>query len=193
MPIIAWRDQMSLDYPPLDDEHKAFLDVINNATMDLSRHELENMPNTFEACYEYVRNHFSAEEDVMERVNFPDIMAHMQAHQQFIKNIAEFRQAYENAETKSKKLDADVVKALPKIIPLMATLSVDRRRDEMFKIITGPRAQTTLKMMKKYHVLTEYLLKIPFSKKQQKVFVEQHMEKILETFGFSGYKKEKRR
>ena len=97
------------------------------------------------------------------------------------------------AKTKSKKLDADVVKALPKIIPLMATLSVDRRRDEMFKIITGPRAQTTLKMMKKYHVLTEDLLKIPFSKKQQKVFVEQHMEKILETFGFSGYKKEKRR
>ena len=105
MPIIAWRDQMSLDYPPLDDEHKAFLDLINNATMDLSRHELENMPAMFEACYDYVRNHFSAEEDVMERVNFPDIMAHIQAHQQFIKNIAEFRQAYDSAATRGKRLD----------------------------------------------------------------------------------------
>lgn len=105
MPIIAWRDQMSLDYPPLDDEHKAFLNVINDAAMDLSRRELGNMETTFEACYDYVRNHFSAEEDIMERVNFPDTMAHIQAHQQFIKNIAEFRQAYEAAETRGKKLD----------------------------------------------------------------------------------------
>ena len=105
MPVIAWREQMSLDYPPLDDEHKAFLDVINNATMDLHRRELDNMSEMFEACYDYVRNHFSHEEDIMERVNFPDIMAHMQAHQQFIKNISEFRQAYESAETRGKKLD----------------------------------------------------------------------------------------
>ena len=105
MPIITWRDQMSLDYPPLDDEHKAFLEVINNANMDLMRRSVEGMPDMFEACYEYVRNHFSNEEDVMERVNFPDIMPHMQAHQQFIKNIAEFRQAYESATTKGKKLE----------------------------------------------------------------------------------------
>ena len=105
MPIITWREQMSLDYPPLDDEHRAFLDVINNATLKLVRHELDDMDATFEACYDYVRNHFSAEEDVMERVNFPDITPHMQAHQQFIKNIAEFRQAYESAETKGKKLE----------------------------------------------------------------------------------------
>jgi len=105
MPVIAWRDQMSLDYPPLDDEHKDFLEVINKANIDLSQRNLDNMSQTFEACYDYVRNHFSEEEDVMERVNFPDIMPHMQAHQQFIKNIAEFRQAYENAETRGKKFE----------------------------------------------------------------------------------------
>jgi len=105
MPVIAWRDQMSLDYPPLDDEHKAFLEVINNAVTDLHTRNLDNMPALFEACYDYVRNHFSNEEDIMERVNFPDMMAHIQAHQQFIKNIAEFRQAYESAETKGKKID----------------------------------------------------------------------------------------
>ena len=93
------------------------------------------------------------------------------------------------AKTKSKDINKEVIKALPQIIPLLATLSVDRRRDEMFKIIMGPRANTTLKMMKKYHVLTDDLLKISFSKKQQKVFKEWQLEKMLETFGFSGYKK----
>ena len=105
MPIISWRDQMSLDYPPLDDEHKAFLEVINQASQDLRRHNITGLDQMFEACYEYVRNHFSLEEDVMERINFPDIDAHVAAHQQFIQNIAEFRQAYETAATNGKKID----------------------------------------------------------------------------------------
>lgn len=105
MPTISWRDQMSLDYPPLDDEHKAFLEVINRAMMDLYRHELPGIEMMFESCYDYVRNHFSLEEDVMERIKFPDIDAHIAAHEQFIQNIAEFRQAYEVAETQGKKLD----------------------------------------------------------------------------------------
>ncbi|MBQ4471783.1 MAG: hemerythrin family protein [Alphaproteobacteria bacterium] len=103
--IEKWRDQISLDYPPLDDEHKAFLEVINKAVKDYYHRNLDNMPALFDACYDYVRNHFSHEEDVMERINCPDIMAHIQAHQQFIKNISEFRQAYEAAETRGKKLD----------------------------------------------------------------------------------------
>ena len=104
MPIISWRDQMSLDYPPLDDEHKAFLEVVNRATQDLHQHNIPGIDAMFEACYDYVRNHFSLEEDVMERISFPDIDAHVAAHQQFIQNIAEFRQAYEAAATKGKKI-----------------------------------------------------------------------------------------
>ena len=95
------------------------------------------------------------------------------------------------AKMGTKKMDKQVEQALPKIIPYLSTLSMDRRRDEMFKIITGPRASTTLKMMKKYGVLTNDLLQILFSKKQQKILNEKGLEKMLETFGFSGYKKEK--
>ena len=31
MPIISWRDQMSLNYLPLDQEHQSFLQVVNQA------------------------------------------------------------------------------------------------------------------------------------------------------------------
>ena len=92
------------------------------------------------------------------------------------------------AKTKSAKIDADVARALPKIIPLLATLSIDRRRDELFKIVTGPRAKTTLNMMKKYGVLTENLLNIPFSKRQRNLIAEKGLEKMLASFCFSGYK-----
>ena len=92
------------------------------------------------------------------------------------------------AKMGEKKVDAEVQKALPKIIPFLGTLSVDRRRDEMFKIVTGPRAQTTLRTMQKLNVLTRDLLEIPFSKKQRKIITDQGLEKMLATFGFSAYK-----
>ena len=35
MAQIAWRQQMELSYPPLDDEHKAFLKVVNAARLPI--------------------------------------------------------------------------------------------------------------------------------------------------------------
>ncbi len=106
MAIISWREQMSLDYPPLDSEHKAFLNVINQASVDVRLQHIEGMEKMFEACYDYVRNHFSHEEDIMERIRYPDLEEHIASHQLFIKNISQFRQEFETAPTPGKKIDA---------------------------------------------------------------------------------------
>lgn len=103
MAIVEWRDQMSLDYLPLDEEHKAFLNVVNRSVPAARSGDFKTMDMVFDACYDYVRNHFSHEEDIMERVSFPDIEAHMQAHRTFIQNISEFRKKYEAAKTDAEK------------------------------------------------------------------------------------------
>ena len=82
----------------------------------------------------------------------------------------------------------EVEEALPKVIPFLKTLSEDRRRDEMFKIIIGPRAKKTLTTMKNLKVLDHSLLGISFSKKQRKTIATRGLEKMLATFNFSGYK-----
>ena len=103
MAIVEWRDQMSLDYLPLDSEHRAFLDVVNRSVPAARAGDFKTMDLVFDACYDYVRNHFFHEEDVMERVSFPDMEAHMQAHRTFIQNISEFRKKYESAKTQAEK------------------------------------------------------------------------------------------
>jgi hemerythrin len=103
MAIVEWRDQMSLDYLPLDEEHKAFLDVVNRSVPAARSGDFKTMDMVFDACYDYVRNHFSHEEDIMERVSFPDMEAHMQAHRTFIQNISEFRKNYEAAKNDIEK------------------------------------------------------------------------------------------
>lgn len=103
MVIVKWREQMSLDYMPLDEEHRAFLDVVNHSLTVSRVADFNEMEQVFNACYDYVRHHFSREEDIMERINFPDMATHVQAHRTFIKNISEFRQRYEQAATKEIK------------------------------------------------------------------------------------------
>ena len=114
MPIVSWRDQMSLNYPPLDDEHQDFLNTVNQAVVAANAGDLQTMDEVFEKSYDYVRYHFAHEEDVMERIRFPDMEAHMNAHQTFIQNISEFRQNYENAPnlTKKKKIAVDTANFL---------------------------------------------------------------------------------
>ncbi len=94
------------------------------------------------------------------------------------------------AKMNAKAPEEDVIKALPQIIPHLKELSVDRRRDELFKIISGSRAQKVLTLMKKLGVLTPDLTEISFSKKQVKIIKERSLEKMLAKFGVSGYKKE---
>ncbi|MDY6407819.1 MAG: hemerythrin family protein [Pseudomonadota bacterium] len=108
MAIVAWREQMSLNYLPLDQEHQEFLKVVNFSLGAAKIGDFEAMENVFNACYDYVRNHFSHEEDIMERIQFPDMQAHMQAHRTFIKNISEFRQQYETAPTLAIKQELAV-------------------------------------------------------------------------------------
>ncbi len=103
MPIVPWREQMSLNYPPLDEEHQDFLNVVNQAPIVAQSGDFSKMDWVFEKCYDYVRNHFSHEEDIMERIHFPDIEAHMNAHRTFIQNISEFRQRYENTKNLQEK------------------------------------------------------------------------------------------
>ena len=104
MAIVEWREQMSLDYLPLDEEHKAFLDVVNRSVPAARSGDFETMGLVFEACYDYVRNHFSQECAVSWGMSdYPDMEAHIQAHRTFIQNISEFRKIYEAAKTDEDK------------------------------------------------------------------------------------------
>ena len=86
---------MEVGYDPLDNEHKAFFEVVQKSTDVANVGDFATMEWVFDKAYDYARDHFSHEEDIMERIQFPDLEAHMKAHQIFIKNISELRQQYE--------------------------------------------------------------------------------------------------
>ncbi len=98
-----WREEMGLDYPPLDGEHKAFLKVVMMAQKAAENGDFDLMDTVFIGCYDYVRHHFTLEEDIMERIRFPAMEEHVAAHQMFIKEISDLRVRYDQAFTEEIK------------------------------------------------------------------------------------------
>ncbi len=96
---ITWRKQMDLQYPPIDDEHQAFMKVVNKAQEAAQKDDFMCFNDIFEQCYEYARTHFPHEEDLMERISYPGLESHALSHQKFIQNISELRQIYNQAKT----------------------------------------------------------------------------------------------
>ncbi len=90
-----------------------------------------------------------------------------------------------------EQVDSEVQQALPAVVPFLKKLSQYRRQNEMFKIVTGSRAEVVLQVMKQLDVLNQDLLEVPFSKRQRRAIRKRKLEKMLATFGFSGYKEEK--
>ena len=103
----VWREQMALNYAPLDEEHQKFILVVNAAKEASENKNMAQVENVFDKCYAYVRNHFSHEEALMERLNYPDILNHMKSHQIFIKNISELRQNFEFSQEDEKFVVAE--------------------------------------------------------------------------------------
>lgn len=103
MPLARWRDSMNLDYPPLDDEQKAFLQVVNASYMAVQANDLSGIETTFKECYAYVRTHLSHEENLMQKMRFPDIENHIKAHQVFISKLAQMKQAFDAAQTSEEQ------------------------------------------------------------------------------------------
>ena len=84
---------------------------------------------------------------------------------------------------KEKTVPKDVACAIQKHKEGLNSLSGDRKRDEMFRLIIQPGADKTLTVMEDMGILS-YLQQIQFSKKQKKYFFEHDIETMLARFNF---------
>ena len=89
MPLARWHDSMSVDYPPLDNAYKAFLQVATSSYMAVHSKDFFRLEDIFKECYSYVRMHLTREENLMQEMHFPDIENHVKAHQAFISKLAQ--------------------------------------------------------------------------------------------------------
>lgn len=93
MGIINWIDDFSVNNTEIDDQHKKWIKLYNNAHNQMMGQKL-NEPfdiskDALKEMIKYGEYHFSFEEKLMENIGFPDIEKHKEIHRNFVRKLDE--------------------------------------------------------------------------------------------------------
>ncbi|MCL1837217.1 MAG: bacteriohemerythrin [Treponema sp.] len=90
--LVKWSPTFSVGVKLIDDQHKGLLnllnDMFNHVTGDVAQERLYFM-SVIQQAVQYVKVHFSTEEKIMIRTNFPGYSEHKKAHDTFVLAVVE--------------------------------------------------------------------------------------------------------
>lgn len=109
--LIFWDSKFEIGIPIIDAQHKTLVKLCNelykaiSAATETDSHERkEAVKSALRTCVDYVQEHFSEEEKLMQLCNFKGLAAHKAQHHQFGKKVLEKILDFEN-ETYTSSLE----------------------------------------------------------------------------------------
>lgn len=95
MPI-EWTERLRVGVEEIDNQHKELFKRINNLLDACTQGKgKDEVLNTLRFLDDYVTVHFTAEERLQQKYNYPDYTSHKARHTEFIKNISDIKKAIE--------------------------------------------------------------------------------------------------
>ena len=95
MALLNWSDDLSVKVNGIDNQHKMLVNLINdlhNAMKDGKGKE--KLGTILNELISYTKYHFSAEEKLMQKKNYPDYQQHKREHEAFTKKVEEFNNQF---------------------------------------------------------------------------------------------------
>ncbi|MDR1301418.1 MAG: bacteriohemerythrin [Treponema sp.] len=94
--LVEWDDRYLVGISFIDEQHKELINLTNMLYAGcLEGNATAYFMQTIHGTVDYVKYHFSAEEKLLESVNYPDIVNHKREHEGFVKNIFEQVKSFE--------------------------------------------------------------------------------------------------
>jgi hemerythrin-like metal-binding protein len=95
MDFVAWNEKFSVSVDSIDDQHRKLFGIINRLNESVKTKALKNTINELISELEaYTRVHFSAEERIWAKHNYPDIISHKKMHKYFTDEIANIKSSF---------------------------------------------------------------------------------------------------
>lgn len=118
MALIEWDDTYSIGLEMIDAQHRRWIQIINDLDDVLNYGDADKLQRikreTLDAMIDYTRYHFSCEEQLMERMRYPDIEAHQEAHRRMSGILSQVKidstRGYEPLNTQLMSLMMDWLK-----------------------------------------------------------------------------------
>jgi hemerythrin len=99
--LVEWDDQYLIGIPRIDEQHKKLIDMTNELYLGCLKGDdaaKVYFLKTIHEAVDYVRFHFSTEEKILGRINYPDFTAHKKEHEDFAREIIQQVQAFQQGK-----------------------------------------------------------------------------------------------
>jgi len=91
---IVWNDQMSVGIPEVDEDHKHFVDLVNDFNQSIvERLDLPEIKQRLRLIIDDARQHFAHEEELFRQWRYPDYEDHAIQHAQILKALQDISEA----------------------------------------------------------------------------------------------------
>ena len=99
METLEFAPGLRLGIDLIDEQHRRFYEIMNNLiAADLEADQRDLVCGILNELAEYVAEHFSTEEELMARFEYPDRAAHQLQHVHFAAQVEDFHRKYERSE-----------------------------------------------------------------------------------------------
>jgi hemerythrin len=90
MEKVFWRDEYSVGVEQFDSQHQHLLEIINKLTTRSGQSlNSELVSQTLKEMFDYAMEHFTAEEELMQKYAYPEIESQKKQHSYFLKTATE--------------------------------------------------------------------------------------------------------
>ncbi|PLX49904.1 MAG: hemerythrin [Desulfobulbaceae bacterium] len=101
MSFFTWKDEYSVGIREIDDQHKKLVAMINELHQALANGKGRDvLGNILQQLIDYTGYHFSSEERLMEKYDYPDYVDHKQIHARLTDKVLELQKEFESSDVK---------------------------------------------------------------------------------------------
>ncbi len=91
MAYLHWTEDLNTGIEVIDKQHRRIVDYINELNTANETNDIAAVNQVLNELVDYTLSHFSFEEELQEKANYPFFKAHKRVHEMFTKRIADFQ------------------------------------------------------------------------------------------------------
>jgi hemerythrin len=100
MALMTWSNKYSVGVEVLDNQHKALMNVLNDLHAASMKGKAQQVAGRLiDQLGSLAREHFAAEEGLMESIRFPGLAGHRAKHKEMTDKIAEYVARHKKGDT----------------------------------------------------------------------------------------------
>jgi hemerythrin len=98
MSQLHWSNDLDTGIVVIDKQHRRIVDYINELSAAHDKGDASVTSHVLNELVEYTLSHFSFEEELQEKANYPFLKAHKRVHEIFTRRVAEMQKRAANGE-----------------------------------------------------------------------------------------------